>query len=51
MPQGSSLVHVHVTINSGREDFKLRDFKAWLQKPGSPGPHQNHQNHQKKENK
>ena len=45
MPEVSSLVHVHVTINSSREDFKLRDFKAWLTKPGRPV------NHQKKGNK
>jgi len=44
MPKVSSLVHVHVTINSGREDFKLRDFKAWLPKPGLPVHHQNKEN-------
>ena len=44
MPKVSSLVHVHVTINSGREDFNLRDFKAWLTKPGLPVHHQNKEN-------
>ena len=39
-------LNMHVRIDSGREDFELRDFEARLPKPGSPGPHQNHQNHQ-----
>lgn len=44
LSENSSTDLVHVTVNSGREDFKLSDFKAWLPKPGLPVHHQNKEN-------
>ena len=36
MDQNSATSYVRVMVNSGREDFRIRDFRAWLPKPALP---------------
>jgi hypothetical protein len=38
LDQDSSKTYLRVLVNSGREDFKLRDFQAYLPKPALPIP-------------